>query len=41
MNQKTVQAIPDGMQCLTAYLIYDDASDAITFYKKVFKAVEG
>jgi len=35
-----VKAIPDGYHSVTPYLIIDDASAAIDFYKKAFGAVE-
>ena len=36
----TVKPIPDGYQSLTPYLILQDASDAIDFYKSAFGATE-
>jgi uncharacterized glyoxalase superfamily protein PhnB len=35
-----VEAIPQGMQSVTPYLICDGAAAAIEFYKKAFDAVE-
>ena len=40
MPEDTVKAIPDGMHSVTPYLTCAGASDAITFYKKAFDAVE-
>ena len=36
----SVKSIPDGYHSVTPYLIVDDATRALDFYKKAFNAVE-
>ena len=40
MTSLKVKAIPDGMHSITPYIICEDASEAITFYKNAFNAKE-
>jgi PhnB protein len=40
MTSLKVKAIPDGMHSITPYIICADASEAITFYKNAFNAIE-
>jgi PhnB protein len=40
MMSSTVKSIPDGYQAITPYLIVDGAASAISYYEKVFGAIE-